>query len=128
MPERALHSPGGVRILDEPSAGDDDRHQRAEPEASDERGAHELMVEGARMVPEEVADGAERRCPDRGTGDIEQREAPRVHLRDTGDERYEHSHDRNESAEEDRARAVTGEEAVGALERPRATVGVALEE
>src|SRR3954467_8929028 len=79
-------------------------------------------------MPEEVADGAERGGPDRGAGEVVRGEAPRVHRRDAGDERDEHSHNRHEAAEEDGARAVALEEAMRAMQRAGSAVGAPREE
>ena len=127
MPDRALGTPRRVGVFDEPAAGDGESDQRGKAEADDERGAHELMVEGGRVMSEEVADGAEGAGPDGGAGEVEEREAARVHRRDAGDERDEHSHNRHEAAEKHGARAMALEEAVGALERAGAAVGAPCE-
>src|SRR3954462_10852156 len=79
-------------------------------------------------MPEEVADGAERGGPDRGTGEVVCGEAPRVHRRDAGDERDEHSHNGHEPAEENGARAMALEEAMRAMQRASASMSAAREE
>src|SRR5689334_13518301 len=123
MPDRSFGAPRCIGIFDEPSSGDGEGDERGEAEADDEGRAHELVIEGGRVMAEEVADGAERGRPDGGPGEVEESEAAPCHRRDAGDERDEHSHNGHEAPEQDGAGAVALEEAMRAVERAGAAVG-----
>ena len=128
MPDRALGAPGRFGILDQPSARHRERHERGQTKRDDEPRAHELMIERGRVMAKEVPDGAKHGCPDRGAREVKEHETADVHRRDAGNERDEHSHNRNEAAEQNRAGAVPLEEVTGPDERAAAAVCVAGDE